>query len=61
MRLSVPRKGSVQAFVGGLESVEFHRQAQALRTASGAQVVSRCEAVPGCHHLSVLDALVNPA
>ena len=61
MRLGAPRKGSVQAFVGGLESAEFHRQGQALRKAWGAQVVSRCEAVPGCHHLSVLDALVNPA
>jgi arylformamidase len=61
MRLTQPRPGSVLAFVGAQESAEFHRQGHALRQAWGLRVVSRCEAVPGCHHLSVMDALVDPS
>ncbi|MCE2657110.1 MAG: alpha/beta hydrolase [Rubrivivax sp.] len=59
--LKRPRAGSVQAFVGEQESPEFHRQGRALREAWGLRVVSACEAVPGCHHLSVMDALVDPS
>ncbi|MBL8329547.1 MAG: alpha/beta hydrolase [Rubrivivax sp.] len=62
-RLPAPRSGRAQllAFVGALESPEFHRQGERIRRAWGDAVVPVCEPVPGCHHLSVLHALGDPA
>ncbi|MCM5680184.1 alpha/beta hydrolase [Schlegelella sp. S2-27] len=48
------------ALVGGDESEEFLRQNELIREAWGARAVPVCEAVPGRHHLDVLDALGEP-
>jgi arylformamidase len=61
MPLLRPRTGSVLAFVGERESPEFHRQSRLLQRAWGRRVVTRVSSVPGCHHLSVLDALAEPS
>ena len=48
------------ATVGGAESEEFLRQNELIRRAWGEAAVPVCEAIPGVHHLSVLDDLVDP-
>lgn len=53
-------RGQLVAVVGGEESGEYHRQNRLIRAAWGADVVGVCEALPGLHHFSVLDALVQP-
>ncbi len=55
-----PRHGHLAAFVGGDESAEFRRQAQAILQAWGDGVVTVCETVPGRHHMNVLHALPEP-
>lgn len=59
--LSMPpaRSARLLAVVGGLESAEFHRQATTLAATWPAGTVDTME-VPGRHHLSVLEALVEP-
>lgn len=56
-----PIHGQLHAFVGGHESSEFHRQAQLIRRAWGPRVVPHQAQVEGCHHMSVLHALADPA
>jgi arylformamidase len=56
-----PRGKRLLAFVGELESAEFHRQARLIRRVWGRRVVDTVEDVPGCHHMSVLHALADPA
>lgn len=48
------------AVVGGDESEEFLRQNELVRAAWGPRAVPVCEAIPGRHHLDVLDALAEP-
>jgi arylformamidase len=48
------------ATVGGDESEEFLRQNELIRARWGATAVPVCEAIPGFHHLSVLDDLTDP-
>lgn len=48
------------ALVGGDESEEFLRQNELIRKAWGTRTVPVCEAVPGRHHLDVLDTLGQP-
>ena len=48
------------ATVGGAESEEFLRQNELIRSAWGEAAVPVCETIPGVHHLSVLDDLVEP-
>ena len=48
------------ATVGGDETEEFLRQNELIRDRWGAAAVPVCEAVPGFHHLSVLDDLTDP-
>jgi len=48
-------------FVGELESDEFHRQGRLIRRAWGAKVVAAPQAVAGCHHLGVMDAMADPS
>ena len=48
------------ATVGGAESEEFLRQNELIRSAWGEAAVPVCEEIPGVHHLSVLDDLVEP-
>ncbi len=56
-----PQSGRLMAFVGELESAEFHRQARLIRRQWGRRVVGTVQDVPGCHHMSVLHALADPA
>ncbi len=58
--MPAPAAGRLLAFVGEQESSEFHRQAQLIGRAWGPAVVGPVLQVPGCHHMSVLDALANP-
>jgi arylformamidase len=60
VHLPAPQGRQLLAFVGGDESAEFHRQGQALRAAWGDDVAPVCEPVPGCHHLSVMQAMIDP-
>ena len=59
--MPAPASGRLLAFVGEQESAEFHRQGRLIRRAWGRRVVPVCEDVPGCHHMSVLHALADPA
>ncbi|MEB3222455.1 MAG: alpha/beta hydrolase [Candidatus Sericytochromatia bacterium] len=55
-----PAVGTLHAWVGGDESEEFHRQAHLLRAAWGPDRVPVCEALPGRHHFTALEALADP-
>jgi arylformamidase len=52
--------GPLAAVVGALESDEFRRQNQAIRSAWGATAVPICEAIPMRHHMSILADLADP-
>jgi len=60
-RLPAPRAGTLYSVVGGDESPEFHRQNRLIQEAWGTRRVPVCEMLPGLHHFSVLDALVEPS
>ncbi len=59
--LPAPRKGVLYSVAGGNESSEFLRHNQMIQQAWGKKTVPVCEELPGLHHFSVLDALLNPA
>jgi arylformamidase len=48
------------AVAGALESEEFLRQNQLIRSVWGARAVPVCEAIPQAHHLSLLHDLADP-
>ena len=58
--LPAPRKGVLYSVAGGSESAEFLRHNQLIQKAWGKKTVPVCEELPGLHHFSVLDALVEP-
>jgi arylformamidase len=60
-RMPAPRVPGlrVRPFVGGAESAEFHRQNRLLRRAWGARRVDTPIALDGCHHLGVMDAMLD--
>ena len=58
-RFAAP-KGRLAALVGELESEEFHRHNQLIASAWGRRAVPVCEALPGVHHLSIVDQLAEP-
>jgi arylformamidase len=58
--LPAPAQGVLYTVTGGDESEEFLRQNQLIRDAWGESRVPVCEALPGLHHFSVLDTLVQP-
>jgi arylformamidase len=60
-RLPAPRQGTLYSVVGNAESEEYLRQNRLIQDAWGARRVPVCEALPGRHHFSVLDALVEPS
>ena len=60
-RLPAPREGTLYSAAGGAESAEYHRQNRLIQEAWGTQAVPVCELLPGLHHFSVLDALVEPS
>ena len=55
-----PPRGRLVALVGGDESAEFMRQTALIASAWGPQVLA-VEAVPGRHHMNVLNELAEPA
>ena len=59
--LSAPRKGTLYSVAGSNESAEFLRHNQLIQQVWGKKAVPVSESLPGLHHFSVLDALVNPA
>ena len=58
--LPAPRNGVLYSVAGGDESAEFLRHNELIQQSWGKKTVPVCEALPGLHHFSVLDALVNP-
>ena len=60
-RLPPPRHGTLYTVVGGEESAEYLRQNRLIQEAWGGRRVPVCEALPGLHHFSILDALVEPS
>jgi arylformamidase len=55
-----PKAGKLYAAVGLDESDEFLRQNRLIRDVWGPTAVPVCETVPGKHHFSVLESLVDP-
>ena len=60
VRIADPASGRLLAAVGAHESSEFKRQ-NALLTQAWPGVEHRTIEVEGCHHLSICEALANPA
>lgn len=60
-RLPAPKGGTLYSVAGGAESAEYLRQNHLIQDAWGTRRVPVCEALPGLHHFSVLDALVEPS
>lgn len=60
-RLPAPKDGTLYAVAGGDESAEYLRQTRLIQEAWGTNCVPVCEALPGLHHFSVVDALVEPS
>ena len=58
--LPASREGVLYGVAGGNESAEFLRQNQLIQTAWGKKTVPVCEKLPGLHHFSMLDALIDP-
>ncbi len=58
--LPAPRNRTLYSVAGGIESAEFLRHNQLIQQAWGKKTVPVCEELPGLHHFSVLDALVEP-
>lgn len=58
--LPAPRKGMLYSVAGGSESAEFLRHNQMIQKTWGKKTVPVCEELPGLHHFSVLDALIEP-
>jgi arylformamidase len=58
--LPAPRKGVLYSVAGGNESAEFLRHNLMIQKAWGKKTVPVCEELPGLHHFSVVDALVEP-
>ena len=55
-----PPRGRLVAVVGGDESEEFLRQNALIGRAWGPAVVPVCEAIPGRHHMNIVDELADP-
>ena len=56
-----PAPRRLLAWVGEHETSEFGRQNRLIRRRWGALAVPVCEAVPGCHHMSILHTMADPA
>lgn len=59
-RLPAPRHGTLYTVTGADESEEYLRQNRLIQDSWGARRVPVCEALPGLHHFSVVDALADP-
>lgn len=60
-RLPAPKSGVLYSVAGGDESAEYHRQTHLIQEAWGPRRVPVCETLPGLHHFSIVDALVEPS
>jgi len=60
-RLPAPEHGTLYSVVGGEESKEYLRQNRLIQEAWGTERVPVCEVLPGLHHFSILNALVEPS
>ena len=58
--LPAPRARMLYAVAGADESEAFASQARLIQDAWGEATVPVCDILPGLHHFSVLDALVDP-
>jgi arylformamidase len=58
--LPAPRQGTLYSVAGGIESAEFLRHNRLIQQAWGNKTVPVCEELPGLHHFSVMDALLDP-
>ena len=58
--LPAPTRGTLATVVGADESEEFIRHNTLIRSAWGAKRVPVCEALPGLHHFSIVEALAQP-
>lgn len=56
-----PKRGVLCSVVGAKESEEFLRHNALIAQAWGSRVVPVSEALPGCDHFSIVDALADPA
>ncbi|MEW6643501.1 MAG: alpha/beta hydrolase [Pseudomonadota bacterium] len=62
LRWTPPRRGILDAVVGGAESDEFLRQSRVMADIWGAAgVTTRYEAVPGANHFTIIAPLADPA
>ena len=59
--LPAPKNRTLYSVAGSIESAEFLRHNQLIQQAWGNKTVPVCEELPGLHHFSVLDALIDPA
>jgi arylformamidase len=59
-RLPPPHQGKLYAVTGALESEEYHRQLEVIRSAWGARRVPVCELIPDLNHFTVLEAFARP-
>ena len=57
---AAPKARTLYAVAGGDESEAFAWQARSIQNAWGESTVPVCDILPGLHHFSVLDALVDP-
>lgn len=55
-----PKARTLYAVAGGDESEAFASQARLIQDAWGKATVPVCDILPGLHHFSVLDALIDP-
>lgn len=60
LRMPAPKSGSLVTIVGADESEEFLRQADAMSTAWGPDIVVANERVAGKNHMNVLNDLADP-
>lgn len=58
--LPAPEQGLLYTAVGDKESEEFVRQCLLMREAWGSHTVPRALPLPGLHHFSIVDALMQP-
>jgi arylformamidase len=59
--LPAPKNRTLYSVAGGIESAEFLRHNRLIQQVWGKKTVPVCEELPGLHHFSVLDALVDPS
>jgi len=57
--MPAPKRGQLHCIVGSLESAEFIRQCQLIQKTWGKKVVPTAKTIPGLHHFSILESLLD--